>query len=54
MLRRKEGNYHFFAAGKYGQYIYVIPEKKMIIVRHGYESRYDGWTDLFKNIARIV
>jgi hypothetical protein len=26
----------------------------MIIVRHGYESGYDGWTDLFKNIARIV
>jgi CubicO group peptidase (beta-lactamase class C family) len=51
---QKEGNYHFFAVGKYGQYIYVIPEKNMIIVRHGYESGYDGWTDLFKNIARIV
>ena len=50
----KEGSYHFFAVGKYGQYIYVISEKNMIIVRHGYRSEYDGWTDLFKNVATIV
>ena len=50
---QKEGSYQFFAVGKYGQYIYVIPEKNMIIVRHGYESGYDGWTDLFQNIARM-
>jgi CubicO group peptidase (beta-lactamase class C family) len=51
---QKDGDYHFFAAGKYGQYIDVIPEKSMIIVRHGYKSGYDSWTNLFKNIARIV
>jgi CubicO group peptidase (beta-lactamase class C family) len=50
---QKESNYHFFAFGKYGQYIYVIPEKNMIIVRHGYESGYDGWTDL-KIIEYII
>ena len=44
-------HYNFYAAGKHGQFIYVIPEKDMIIVRHGYESGYDSWTDLFKYLG---
>lgn len=40
--------YNFYAVGNYGQFIYVIPEKNIVIVRHGYESEYDNWTDLFK------
>ena len=42
--------YNFYAAGNYGQFIYVIPEKNIIIVRHGYKSEYDNWTDLFRQL----
>ena len=41
---------HFSARGKYGQYIYVAPEKDLVIVRLGKaegEKGYDYWIDLF-------
>jgi CubicO group peptidase (beta-lactamase class C family) len=43
--------YNFYAVGNYGQFIYVIPEKNIVIVRHGYKSEYDNWTDLFKQLG---
>ena len=45
---------HFSARGKYGQYIYVAPEKDLVIVRLGKEEGekgYDYWTDLFEQLA---
>jgi CubicO group peptidase (beta-lactamase class C family) len=45
---------HFSARGKYGQYIYVAPEKDLVIVRLGKaegEKDYDYWTDLFERLA---
>jgi CubicO group peptidase (beta-lactamase class C family) len=47
-------NYHFSARGKYGQYIYVAPEKDLVIVRLGKEEGekgYDYWIDLFEQLA---
>jgi CubicO group peptidase (beta-lactamase class C family) len=41
-----EGKNHFSARGKYGQYIYVAPEKDLVIVRLGKEEGeqgYDNW-----------
>ncbi len=45
---------HFSAQGNYGQYIYVAPEKDLVIVRFGKEEGergYTFWTDLFDQVA---
>jgi CubicO group peptidase (beta-lactamase class C family) len=47
-------SYHFSARGKYGQYIYVAPEKDLVIVRLGKEEGekgYDYWIELFEQLA---
>jgi CubicO group peptidase (beta-lactamase class C family) len=47
-------NHHFSARGKYGQYIYVAPEKDLVIVRLGKEEGergYGYWIDLFDELA---
>jgi len=49
-----EEDHHFSARGKYGQYIYVAPEKDLVIVRLGKEEGeqgYDYWIDLFEQLA---
>jgi CubicO group peptidase (beta-lactamase class C family) len=46
--------FHFSARGKYGQYIYVAPEKDLVIVRLGKvegERGYDFWISLFEEVA---
>jgi CubicO group peptidase (beta-lactamase class C family) len=46
--------HHFSARGNYGQYIYVAPEKDLVIVRLGKEEGeqgYDYWIYLFKELA---
>jgi CubicO group peptidase (beta-lactamase class C family) len=46
--------YHFSARGNYGQYIYVAPEKDLVIVRLGKEEGeqgYDYWKNLFEELA---
>jgi CubicO group peptidase (beta-lactamase class C family) len=46
--------HHFSARGKYGQYIYVAPEKDLVIVRLGKEEGergYGYWIDLFDELA---
>ena len=49
-----EGKDHFSARGNYGQYIYVAPEKDLVIVRLGKdegEQGYDYWIDLFEEVS---
>jgi CubicO group peptidase (beta-lactamase class C family) len=49
-----DGKNHFSARGKYGQYIYVAPEKDLVIVRLGKvegEKGYDYWIDLFERLT---
>src|SRR5215203_3233592 len=49
-----DGKNRFYALGKYGQYIFVAPEKDLVIVRLGKEEGirgYDYWTDLFERLA---
>jgi CubicO group peptidase (beta-lactamase class C family) len=48
------GTPHFSARGKYGQYIYVAPEKDLVIVRLGKEEGergYGYWISLFEELA---
>jgi CubicO group peptidase (beta-lactamase class C family) len=45
---------HLSAQGNYGQYIYVAPEKDLVIVRLGKEEGEKGygyWTDLFDQLS---
>ena len=49
-----EGKNHFSAQGNYGQYIYVAPEKDLVIVRLGKEEGEKGygyWTDFFDQLS---
>jgi CubicO group peptidase (beta-lactamase class C family) len=48
------GKNHFSAQGNYGQYIYVAPEKDLVIVRLGKEEGEKGygyWTELFDELS---
>lgn len=45
------GKHHFFAAGKHGQYIYIVPEQNLIFVRFGRTDPYRHWPDLFEILA---
>lgn len=42
---------HFYAAGKHGQYIYVVPEQNLIFVRFGRSDRFRRWLDVFEQLA---
>jgi CubicO group peptidase (beta-lactamase class C family) len=49
-----DGKNHFSARGNYGQYIYVAPEKDLVIIRLGEEEGgrgYDYWIDLFEELS---
>jgi CubicO group peptidase (beta-lactamase class C family) len=44
----------FFAKGILGQYIYVCPEKKVVIVRIGKKSASISWARFFRNLSRSL
>lgn len=53
-LNTPNGKNHFSAQGNYGQYIYVAPEKDLVIVRLGKEEGEQGygyWTELFDDLS---
>jgi CubicO group peptidase (beta-lactamase class C family) len=53
-INTPDGKNHFSAQGNYGQYIYVAPEKDLVIVRLGKEEGergYSYWTSLFEELA---
>ncbi len=50
-----DGDYSFWAAGKYGQYIFVSPSNNVVIVRYGTgEGNVESWGNLFVEIAERV
>lgn len=53
---RENGNYDFFAMGNFGQYIYVSPQKNLIIVRHGESYGVDtmDWSGIFYDFASKI
>jgi CubicO group peptidase (beta-lactamase class C family) len=42
----------FFARGKYGQHIYVVPDQDLVLVRFGPHTGYPHWPELLSDIAR--
>jgi CubicO group peptidase (beta-lactamase class C family) len=43
--------HHLFAAGKHGQYIYIVPEQNLIFVRFGRTDPFRHWVDVFEILA---
>lgn len=39
------------AVGNLGQFIYVVPDKRLVIVRFGERFGVDGWVPLLRSIA---
>ena len=51
-MENNRGGHDFFAAGKYGQYLYVSPENDVVIVRTGTDTgRVVFWPEIFRQIA---
>jgi CubicO group peptidase (beta-lactamase class C family) len=42
---------HFSARGNLGQVIYIVPEERLVIVRHGYDFGQVNWINLFESVA---
>lgn len=54
-LENNNGGYDYFAAGKYGQIIYISPVNKIVIVRNGIEAgKVDWWPEVLESITNIV
>jgi CubicO group peptidase (beta-lactamase class C family) len=50
-----DGNYDFAAQGKRGQWIYVSPQEKVVIVRFGLDwGGVDSWPDVFLSVIAKV
>ncbi|HKI10102.1 MAG TPA: serine hydrolase [Nitrososphaeraceae archaeon] len=49
-----DNNRHFSARGNLGQFIYVAPEERLIIVRHGYDFGNINWINLFESISKTM
>ena len=47
-----DNNRHFSARGNLGQFIYVAPEERLVIVRHGYDFGNVNWINLFGSIVQ--
>lgn len=47
-------HHHFSARGNLGQFIYIVPEESLIMVRHGYDFGDVKWINLFESIAAAI
>ena len=45
---------HFSARGNFGQFIFINPEERLIIVRHGYDIGDVNWINLFEGISKAM
>jgi len=48
------GGHHYYAAGKHGQYIYIVSEQNLIFVRFGRIDPYRHWDDIFEVLAERI
>jgi CubicO group peptidase (beta-lactamase class C family) len=45
---------HYYAEGRFDQFVYVAPDRELIIVRTGEEPRDMSWSSMFEAIVRRV
>jgi CubicO group peptidase (beta-lactamase class C family) len=51
----KDGGYDFYADGHLGQFIYVCPQKNLIIVRNGMRlGQVDWWPEIFRDVSERI
>ncbi len=48
------GRSPFYAAGKHGQYLYVVPEQKLVFVRFGRTDPCRCWVSFFEKLAERI
>jgi CubicO group peptidase (beta-lactamase class C family) len=48
------GKHHYYAAGKHGQYIYIVPDQNLIFVRFGRTDPYRHWEDIFEVLTECI
>jgi CubicO group peptidase (beta-lactamase class C family) len=55
-IRRGEGDYDFSGLGNHGQFLYVSPHKRLVIVRHGetYGVAAFEWFQMFYDLATAL
>lgn len=46
--------HHYYALGKHGQYIYIMPEQNLVFVRFGRTDPYHHWVDLFEILSERI
>jgi CubicO group peptidase (beta-lactamase class C family) len=52
---KQNGDYDYRAAGKYGQYVYVSPSNRVVIVRYGRaEGDVESWPSILQELADRV
>jgi CubicO group peptidase (beta-lactamase class C family) len=49
-----QDEHQFLAAGKHGQYIYVVPEQDLVMVRYGKTDPLGNWRDVFATLAEAI
>ena len=55
ILKNKKGGYDYYAAGKYGQYLYLSPQNNILIVRNGINTgEVDWWPGVLEQITDII
>lgn len=54
-MENEKGGYDYFAAGKYGQFLYISPKNNIVIVRNGIEAgEVDYWPEVLKDLTIII
>ena len=48
------GKHHYYAAGKHGQFIYIVPEQNLVFVRFGRTDPYRHWDELFEVLVERI
>jgi CubicO group peptidase (beta-lactamase class C family) len=52
---RADGHYDFVAAGNFGQYIYVCPQKRLVIARFGEDDEpVDSFRDVLYALEQLI
>jgi CubicO group peptidase (beta-lactamase class C family) len=46
--------HHFYAAGKHGQYIYIVPEQNLLLVRFGKTDPFGRWRSVFVTLSEGI